>query len=57
MNAVYAGDDPIVLQWVGSATDQVDRNAADEENLEVLGSTTENFVYTSVTPCVIVDNR
>ena len=57
MPAVYAQDEPNFPEWVGSADEEVDSNAADEEGLEVLGDLYEDLVYTPVTPCKIVDTR
>jgi hypothetical protein len=55
MPAVYAGDAPPMLdQAVDEVTDESD---SDEAVVEFLGSTTQDFVFSPVTPCTIVDTR
>ncbi|HEM48910.1 MAG TPA: hypothetical protein ENO27_01740, partial [Caldithrix sp.] len=46
MPAVYAQDMPSVNEWIGSADEAVDSNAADEEGTEQLGDLYEDLVYT-----------
>jgi hypothetical protein len=56
--AVYAQDEPIVNEWVGSSDGEVNYDAdKDDPTTYRLGDTDEDFVFTPVSPCRIIDTR